>query len=48
MDRAGRNLYVLDRDNLSVSSFSVASDGSLTPELAASELTPFASGLAAY
>lgn len=48
LDAAGHHLYVLDRGNLSVASFEVARDGSLAPLFAAGELTPFASGLAAY
>ena len=48
LDRGGRYLYVLDRGNQSVASFDVARDGSLEPSFAAGELTPFASGLAAY
>jgi 6-phosphogluconolactonase (cycloisomerase 2 family) len=44
----GRTLYVLDRGNASVASFDVARDGSLEPAYASGELTPFASGLAAY
>lgn len=48
LDRSGRQLFVLDRGNLSIASFDVARDGSLEPSFAAGELTPFASGLAAY
>jgi 6-phosphogluconolactonase len=48
LDNDGRHLYVLDHGNLSIASFEVARDGSLAPLFAAGELTPFASGLAAY
>jgi 6-phosphogluconolactonase (cycloisomerase 2 family) len=46
--RGGRSLYVLDRGNLRVAAFSLASDGTLRALNTAGTLPPFTTGLAAY
>lgn len=48
LGRGGRYLYVLDRGNMRVAAFSLASDGTLAALKTAGTLPPFSSGLAAY